>query len=56
MDVKDYKNAIKYYKKELEHYESNPAEVFIHVIYLCLIQNQENRFHFICSHVARFSI
>ncbi|XP_057368859.1 tonsoku-like protein [Daphnia carinata] len=26
MDVKDYKNAIKYYKKELENYEENPAE------------------------------
>jgi hypothetical protein len=27
MDLKDYKNAIKYYKKELENYEENPAEV-----------------------------
>ncbi len=40
MDVKDYKSAIKYYKKELEHYENNPAEVFIDVIDLYLIQKQ----------------
>jgi len=34
MDLKDFKNAIIYYKKELEHYIDNPAEVnlLIHTI------------------------
>ena len=34
MDLKDFKNAIIYYKKELEHYIDNPAEVnlFIYTI------------------------
>ena len=36
MDEKDYKNAIKYYKKELEHYEDIPAEVLIGFIDLCI--------------------
>ena len=27
MDVKDYKSAITYYKKELEQYSDNPSEV-----------------------------
>ena len=36
MDEKDYKNAIKYYKKELEHYEDIPAEVLIGVVGLCI--------------------
>lgn len=27
MDLKDYKNAIVYYKKELEQYDDNPSEV-----------------------------
>ncbi len=30
MDVKDYKNAIIYYKKELEQYEDIPSEVVNH--------------------------
>ena len=27
MDLKDYKKAIVYYEKELEHYAHNPSEV-----------------------------
>ena len=27
MDVKDYKNAISFYKKELKEYSDNPSEV-----------------------------
>lgn len=32
MDLKDFKNAIIYYKKELEHYVDNPAEVNLFIL------------------------
>lgn len=33
MDLKDYKNAIIYYKKEMTHYEDNPSEVISLAVY-----------------------